>query len=468
MKYDMKTTPLFENPRMNLLLIIDITLITYLSVFVSGFSTLDDTCHMAMMQSGNLNFASLVPGSGIKYLRPLTFSTYLIEFNLFGPNKAVFHGINLLIHVVNSCLLYQICRTYFNEHRCREGIALISALFFALAPINCESVAWVSGRTDLLCTLFFLAAILILLNERLRPITSFFTFLLFYIASLLAKESSIALIAIVPLFLLFIDPKRSFSSKIALSSATLLGSIIYFLMRMGPKTELDMASTKIVTSMINQSFPELLYKTIAALGFYGKKLIWPFPLNIAIHSINESLYFPVGIITLGAALYFFIRFNKCRLPLLIIITCLAPPLLAFLGKVPWTLYAERYLYLPMTGFALLIGLIVSKFKPMIHVLCYLLVIPLGISTISRTELWANPVALWGYAAEKSPMFPQVHVIYAYELIQAGRIADATASINRAKSMKFENDLLKMCVNLIGNQTNSQPKSPTKMDSTLND
>lgn len=464
----MKIAPLFENSRINLLLIIDITLIVYLSVFVSGFSILDDTFHLGLMQSGDLTFSSLIPGPNMKYVRPLTFSTFLIEYNLFGINKAVFHGMNLFIHVLNSCLLYQVCRIYFKDHHYREGIALISALFFALAPINSESVAWVSGRTDLLCAFFFLAAILVLLDHELRPLTTFTGFFLFYFASLLAKETSIALVAIVPLFSFFISSKRALSSKIAIYSATTLVSLIYLIMRIVPKTELDMGTTKIVTGLLHQSVPALTYKTIAAIGFYCKKLLWPFPLNIAIQTINEPLYFLVGTIILGAALYIFIRFSICRLPLIIIITCLIPPLLALHGKVPWTLYAERYLYLPMTGFTLLAGVIISKSKPMIHVICCLLLIPLGLSTISRTSQWADPVALWGYTAEKSPMFPQVHVIFAYELIQAGRITDAVKSINRAQDLKFENELLKKCVDIINRNSHNHPNSSIKMDTPIND
>jgi hypothetical protein len=39
-----------------------------------------------------------------------------------------------------------------------KGISLLAGLLFALHPVHTESVAWISGRTDLLATFFFLLA----------------------------------------------------------------------------------------------------------------------------------------------------------------------------------------------------------------------------------------------------------------------------------------------------------------------
>jgi hypothetical protein len=447
----MKNVPLFGNSRINILLLIDITIIVYLSVFVSGFSSLDDAGLIEELQKGTLNFASVIPAGGITYLRPLTIFTYLVDFKLWGTNAAAFHLTNLVIHLTNVALVYHLCCIYLPYTQKRKGSSFLAALFFAIAPINSESVLWVSGRTDILCCFFFLASITILVNERLAPLLASAALFITYACSLLAKESSIALLWIVPLYQLIVANNKTKLAKISSICAVTIATSLYLFLRLGSHGTLDSGATKIVAKVANQPISELAYKSLTAFGFYIKKMIWPFPLNLAIQNINEPGYALFGVVASVLILICFFRFRVARLPLLIIVFCLGPPLLAFHGSIPWTLYAERYLYLSMTGMALLIGIIIATSQRIPQSLPFFLIIPLAISTIHRTGQWAEPVVLWHDTVNKSPQFPLAHVVYAYELIQAGRIAEAEESIKRARSMKFDNDLLRRCMTTINHE-----------------
>lgn len=438
----MKKFSLFGNTKINLLLLVDITLIVYLSVIVSEFSSLDDTALMEDFQR-RVSFSSLVPSSGNTYLRPLTMFSYLVDYILWGANPAFFHWTNLVIHLCNACLVYYLCSVYLQQNTGREGVSLLAALFFAVTPLNSESVAWVSGRTDLICAFFFLVSVLVLISDKLPPVTGFFYLFIAYFCSLLAKESSLALTVIAPLYL-FSQQGRSITSKFGLCGAVFLSSVLYLILRAGPNAETDKGLMKVLVAASGQPLYNLFYKGVAAFGFYVRKLVWPFPLNLAIQNINEPLYFSVGLVAIVVALALFVRFPVARLPLLITLSCLIPPLFALTAKIPWTLYAERYLYLSTTGMALLVGLALITCQSMPLILSYLLVIPLGIATIYRTGQWAEPVRLWHDTTVKSSGFPQARVIYAYELIQVGRIAEAEENIKLARRMKFENELLLKC------------------------
>lgn len=440
----MTKTPLFDNPRINFLLLMDITIIVYLAVFISGFSSLDDYGLIEDLQKKQLTFSSLVSSGGSTYLRPLTILTYLFDYHVWGANAAAFHGTNLLIHIANTCLVYQLCRTYMSQSESREGISFFVALFFAISPLNSESVLWVSGRTDILCGFFFIVALIILLDNRLSLLRAGVGFSTAFFCSLLAKESSFALLGIVPLYLFFTRNCKSRQEKFALCGATVVTSLLYLYMRLGPKGQLDSGTTKIVAKVLEQTLFDLIFKIIATFGFYVKKLLWPHPLNLAIQSINEPLYFSVGIVAFIAIGICFYRVAATRLPLLIITLGLVPPLLAFQGSIPWTLYAERYLYMPMVGMSLLIGLLLSHLARIPQILAFLLVIPLGLSTIHRSGQWADPVILWQDTAGKSPHFAPAHVTYAYELIQIGRIIEAEDRIQLIKKNGFENELLSKC------------------------
>lgn len=447
----MTITPLFGNSRINILLIINITLVVYLSALVSGFSSLDDTGMMEVLQKGGFSFSSLVSGGGITYLRPLTILTYQVDYRLWGANPGAFHLTNLAIHTANACLIYYLCNRYLSKIEERKGASLFAALLFAVTPLNSEPVLWVSGRTDILCCFFFLAALIVLVSDRLTPILASFALFTTYLCSLLAKESSIALLGIVPVYLFFSENSKPLRVKIGLCSASAIATAIYLFMRLGPKGQVDTGTSKIISKVIIQPAPDLFYKSISAIGFYLKKLLWPYPLNLAIQNINEPLYFFAGLVAIIGLLLCFIRFSSIRLPLLIIVLSIVPPLLALHGNIPWTLYAERYLYIPMTGLAVLAGSLLANSRKTPRAMPFLLIIPLAVSTVYRSGLWADPVALWHDTTVKSPESPLVRVIYAYELIQAGRITEAEANIAIIREMKFENELLLKCIATINHE-----------------
>ncbi len=87
------------------------------------------------------------------------------QFNLFADGVDsgawLFHLTNVLLHVCNACLVFcvvsRLSKTRFG-HRAYM-IAFITALGFAVHPLQVEVVAWINGRMMLLSTLFALGAI---------------------------------------------------------------------------------------------------------------------------------------------------------------------------------------------------------------------------------------------------------------------------------------------------------------------
>jgi tetratricopeptide (TPR) repeat protein len=73
---------------------------------------------------------------------------------LFGLNPAGHHFTNLLLHVLNTLLLFALLQRMTGA---RRRSALVAALF-AIHPLHVESVAWVAARKDVLSTFFALLA----------------------------------------------------------------------------------------------------------------------------------------------------------------------------------------------------------------------------------------------------------------------------------------------------------------------
>ncbi|MCE9604840.1 MAG: tetratricopeptide repeat protein [Planctomycetia bacterium] len=83
---------------------------------------------------------------------PLTWLSYMLDCQLFGPRPGWMHFVNLLLHIANSVLLFLVLQRMTRDDRPSAFVALM----FALHPLHVESVAWISERKDVLSTLFWI------------------------------------------------------------------------------------------------------------------------------------------------------------------------------------------------------------------------------------------------------------------------------------------------------------------------
>jgi tetratricopeptide (TPR) repeat protein len=86
---------------------------------------------------------------------PLTSMSHMLDVELFAVDPAGHHAVNVVLHVLNTLLLFGLL---FWSTRARWPAAVVAALF-ALHPLHVESVAWVSERKDVLSTAFGLGAL---------------------------------------------------------------------------------------------------------------------------------------------------------------------------------------------------------------------------------------------------------------------------------------------------------------------
>jgi protein O-mannosyl-transferase len=87
---------------------------------------------------------------------PLTWLSHMLDVQLFGLKPGWHHGVNLLLHIANSLLLFLLFKRMTGA---RWRSAFVAALF-ALHPLHVESVAWVAERKDVLSTFFFMLTLL--------------------------------------------------------------------------------------------------------------------------------------------------------------------------------------------------------------------------------------------------------------------------------------------------------------------
>ena len=79
---------------------------------------------------------------------PLTWLSYLLDYELHGLDPGGFHTTNAMLHVISSIVLLLLLESATG----RLGPSAMVALLFALHPLHVESVAWVAERKDVLST----------------------------------------------------------------------------------------------------------------------------------------------------------------------------------------------------------------------------------------------------------------------------------------------------------------------------
>ena len=132
-----------------------LTFLAYWPIFSNGFVNYDDDGYVTQnhaVQQG-LSFANVAwafRATVMANWHPLTWLSHMADVQLFANHAGGHHATSLILHVTNVILLFFLVRaaTGFVWRS-----AAVSALF-ALHPFNVESVAWISERKTLLCTLF--------------------------------------------------------------------------------------------------------------------------------------------------------------------------------------------------------------------------------------------------------------------------------------------------------------------------
>lgn len=131
------------------------------------------------------------------HYRPLREVSYMIDYQLTELNPVGYHLFNIFYHILSSYVVFLIASRLSKK---REA-AWITAFFFIAHPIQTESVAYISGRRDILTTLFFFTGFYFFLKFRESPSRKNLVLIFVsYILSISSKEMGVTLPAI---FLLY-------------------------------------------------------------------------------------------------------------------------------------------------------------------------------------------------------------------------------------------------------------------------
>ena len=87
-----------------------------------------------------------------EFWHPLTWLSLMADSQIFGGSPGGYHLTNLLLHIINTLLLF----FFLSNATGKLWQSGFVASLFALHPLHVESVAWIAQSKDVLSTLFWL------------------------------------------------------------------------------------------------------------------------------------------------------------------------------------------------------------------------------------------------------------------------------------------------------------------------
>jgi tetratricopeptide (TPR) repeat protein len=146
-------------------------------------------------------------------MRALLKLSYALNHEL-GGGVTAFRAVNILLHALNAALLFMLIRLIaLRPGRINDDtatiVAAVTALVFALHPVQTESVTYISGRSNALTALCALLALFAWLKSREKDAGRQWALLslLAFAAALACKETA-AVLPLVMLLCLVAEPDR--------------------------------------------------------------------------------------------------------------------------------------------------------------------------------------------------------------------------------------------------------------------
>ena len=346
------------------------------------------------------------------YFRPVVMLSFWSDTLLSGSIPVSYHLTNILVHTANAVLVYVLGFHLLGS----AAAAFIGALLFAVDPVHTESVAFVSGRTDLFATFFVLIAVIGWARMRCGLETNRLVGTTVGAAALFLGALSKETAFLAPAFLIFwglIDPARprgastwlrwnkpwliswpcTLAVALLLRSLALSGSGV-------PKLGGNVSSLSL----------DNLWGLVKTWLLYVRLLVIPWPLNTYYteNQMGISAATVTGVIIFVAVVWIANRAQP-RFGLFVLgwVGCF---LLPVAGIVPLNaaVLAERYLYLPSVASCLAIGLAlrqartVPSLRPAAYPATAALVAAMAVGSVAQGAVWKNEETLFRTMVQTSP------------------------------------------------------------------
>lgn len=366
--------------------------------------------------------------------RPLVNLTYAIDRVTWGAAPFGFHVTNVLLHVLNVGLFVLLAR----RSGVGPGATFAASALFAVHPMMTEAVGYISGRSEVLCATFFLAAMLCAHawwhEGRRLPLVGM---IVAWVAALLSKETAAMFPFVVYAYDAFTRPddsRRAWRTSrvyVPLIVVTIVAGLLrlFVLVRIEYPTEaawhwryllVDADVFRRYLAMIAVPSGQAMFHEVAAVDS-----VW-----------RWRVFADVAIVAACVATTWRLRrrdgFAAAGLAWFILLLLPSSVLIAFNQGEPMT---EHRVYAASIGLFFAVGSGMQwiaarlngrgRWPQAVAVACLVVVVlAFSLETVERNVVWSSPIALWKESVDLAPRHPRPRLLLAEALLDAGRWDDA--------------------------------------------
>jgi Tfp pilus assembly protein PilF len=375
-------------------------------------------------------------GSPSDLYRPLTTLSFAINHWISGDSPDSFHAVNRAIHVLTCLGIFWALRRLFAHTS--PHVPVLTALLFAVHPLQTEAITYINGRSDALAMMFFVFAWLFYIRTRIASPPNqgdYWLSMVFYFLALLTKESAITWLGVAVLTELVFFSQNHVEEFVGAVRARLwklysgyLGvTLAYLAVRFSVLKnvarvyvgQLDNPLAHVSTPARVFTALELLFKSIGLT-------IWPVQLS-ADYSYNQislishwnslaGVFIALATLALILLLIWSFRYSAetfFSLGFFLITYFIVSNLVIPIG----TIFAERLLYMPALGILIIVGICLDRLERRLQTpdqkrifLCGVVVILLllALRTVVRNRDWSNGFTLYVKTVQTSPHSAKAH------------------------------------------------------------
>ena len=384
------------------------------------------------------------------YYHPVPRLSHVLDYRIWGTNAAGHHATSVVLHALNAVLVFGFLWTLLAATASltaseRLLVAFGVAVIFAIHPLQVESVAWMSGRTQLLCAAFGIGSLWAYVAGARR-----WVIWVLFAAALLSKPMAVSL----PFAMLALDyyPLRRHArlgwggllrekaALLALGVGMAVATMI---------TESRAGGLMVPLEEIRPS--QRVFLMVQGLTFYPWKLVWPvglspyYPLHQGF-SLRLPLVFAstlcVGVVT-GLSVWY-----RRRTPALVAgwgmyVMFILP--VSGLAQTGWHAVADRYAYMAMLPLLVLAGgaaVWLWRRCATVARLAFACVLVgglffFGVRTRAQITVWRNNETLWRGVLAQFPNACMAHYDLGVALARSGKVQEAIGHYEEALRLKAD-------------------------------
>jgi hypothetical protein len=383
-------------------LVLTVLIVAAYSNVISGPLFFDDLHfiswneHVTDFEVAEIYRTSVTDGAGFpsNTYRPNQQLVFALVYKVFGATPQPYHMISILVHLINSFLVFALLvRLGFS----RAG-ALLASIFFAVHPIQSESVSYVSGFAGPFALFFLLGGIIrwvasLEMGEASARAIQFGLALALFSLAFFTKANMVILApltVVIAAYLVLVGrvgvTRYLVGSVLCFSSM----SFAYFYLKLTVLNFTGSIGMVEGSNLYTENLWVRISTFISVLHNYLKMILWPVDLSYSKPDLRYLNPFTmegmIGLIVLAMGIAAILKARerpRIFLGMAWFFAALAP----FSGVIPLTsMYLEHWLYVPLVGVAILMAEFYQTATQRARQVAVAMLVPFVLLCVTRTAM----------------------------------------------------------------------------------